>query len=410
MNSLSRSERALLFSLLAAATMLLLVGCGADGGGRAFAGTIDTLPGGRVVVANPAKGLWSEADAWVVTEEVRIGRVDGDGPDVFGAIRLLEVDEAGRFYVFERQAKELRVFDAEGNYVRTVGRAGGGPGEFNQVIGMDWSPDGNLWMVDPQNNRISVFDTSGTFIESHRTLGGFVISPWAGGFDDLGRFYNYGFDRDADGFGFVLVRFDRNLEPLDTIAIPRWDGEDNFFELQSENGRVRAGVRHSPGISWQFVRRTPHMWIARTGEYRFIQQTLDGDTVRTVSREFDPLPVTGEDIDSAVAGLEWFTRQGGKIDRSRFPSVKPAVQRFYVDDVGRLFVAPVTTAEEDGSILDVFDADGRYLGRVDVPFELGSYPRTIFRAGKIYAVTSDEFDVPFVVRARFGPRGLVGGS
>ena len=57
MNSLSRTERALLFFTLAAATTLLLVGCGADGGGRAFTGTIDALPDGRGVVSNPATGM-----------------------------------------------------------------------------------------------------------------------------------------------------------------------------------------------------------------------------------------------------------------------------------------------------------------------------------------------------------------
>jgi hypothetical protein len=419
MNSLSRTERALFFFILAAATMLPLVGCGADGGGLVFAGSIDTLPDGRVVVSNPATGMWGEGEAWEVTEEIRIGRVDGDGPDMFGSVGLLEVDVAGRFYVFERQAQELRVFDTDGSHVRTVGRKGGGPGEFNQVIGMDWSPDGNLWMVDPQNNRISVFDTAGAYVKGHRTIGGYVISPWPGGFDDQGRFYNYGVDPDAEGFGMVLVRFDENLEPVDTIAIPRWDGEENFFELRSERGWMRAGVPYSPSISWQFVRRTPYMWIARTGDYQIYQQTMDGDTVRAISRAFDPLPVTGEDLDSAIAGLEWFVSQGGKIEHSKFPSVKPALRRFYVDDVGRLYVIPVTTEERNGRVLDVFDVEGRYLGRLDLPFKLSSYPRAVIRGGMMYAVTIDEFDVPFVVRARLGSpstvergraRELVGGG
>ncbi len=405
MNSLSRAERILFLAMLLAAATLLLVGC-ADGGGAAvFAGAVDTLPDGRIVVSNPATGMWGEGDEWDVTEEVRIGQVDGDGPDVFGSIGLLEIDEAGRFYVFERQAQELRVFDAEGNYVRTVGRKGSGPGEFSQVIGMDWAPDGTLWMVDPNNNRISVIDTAGTYVTSHRMLGGFVISPWPGGFDDRGRFYNYGVDPGAsDGFGLVLVRYEENLEPADTIQVPRRTGEGNFFELRDQRGRmrIRAGVPFSAGVTWQFVRRTPYIWFALTGEYRIYQRTIDGDTVRVISRDFDPLPVTGEDIDSAIVGLEWFTRQGGKIDRSKFPDTKPAIRRFSVDDVGRLFVVPVTSTELRDRVLDVFDEEGRYLGRLDLPFRLNSYPRPIFRHGMIYGVTLDEFEVPFVVRARLG--------
>jgi len=95
MNSLSRAQRMLFLALLLAATTLLLVGCAEGGGAAVFAGAVDTLRDGRIVVSNPATGMWAEGDEWDVTEEVRIGQVDGDGPDMFGSIGLLEVDEAG---------------------------------------------------------------------------------------------------------------------------------------------------------------------------------------------------------------------------------------------------------------------------------------------------------------------------
>lgn len=97
MNSLSRAERILFLAMLLAAATLLLVGCAEAGGAAVFAGAVDTLPDGRIVVSNPAMGMWGEGDEWDVTEEVRIGQVDGDGPDVFGSIGLLEVDEEGRY-------------------------------------------------------------------------------------------------------------------------------------------------------------------------------------------------------------------------------------------------------------------------------------------------------------------------
>ena len=61
-------------------------------------------------------------------------------------------------------------------------------------------------------------------------------------------------------------------------------------------------------------------------------------------------------------------------------------------------------------VLDVFDEEGRYLGRFDLPFKLDSYPRPIFRHGMIYGITLDEFDVPFVVRARLGHVRRQGGK
>ena len=47
-----------------------------------------------------------------------------------------------------------------------------------------------------------------------------------------------------------------------------------------------------------------------------------------------------------------------------------------------------------GRVLDVFDAEGRYLGRLELPFTLRSYPTPIFRNGKLYATTTDELEVP----------------
>ena len=226
MNSLSRSERAILMIGLAAASTLLLLGCGVDSTATAgFLGTIDTLESGRIVVSNPAVGMWPQGSEWKVVEEIRIGRFDGTGPEVFGSVGVLEVDAGGRLYVFESQAQELRVFDVDGSHVRTIGGRGGGPGEFAQVMGMAWAPDGNLWVVDPGNSRISVLDTAGTYPDSHRTIGGFVVFPWRGGFDDRGAFLTYGFDQSStDGFGLTLVRYDQDMELVDTIPLPTRTG------------------------------------------------------------------------------------------------------------------------------------------------------------------------------------------
>ncbi len=95
-----------------------------------------------------------------------------------------------------------------------------------------------------------------------------------------------------------------------------------------------------------------------------------------------------------------FIEAGGKVDRSKFPEVKPAIERFYVDDRGRLWVLPVARRGFEGRRFDVFDAHGRYLGPVELPFPLYTSVPPVFRDGRLYAVTRDELDVPYVVRAR----------
>ena len=41
--------------------------------------------------------------------------------------------ELGRLWIGDSQGKDVRVFDADGQFVRAVGQPGEGPGEFGSV-------------------------------------------------------------------------------------------------------------------------------------------------------------------------------------------------------------------------------------------------------------------------------------
>lgn len=72
---------------IACAVAAALAACGGEGdlpGG--WTGTITTLPSGAVVVSNPDRGMWPAAEAWMLTEDLRIGRPEGEGPDVLWGI------------------------------------------------------------------------------------------------------------------------------------------------------------------------------------------------------------------------------------------------------------------------------------------------------------------------------------
>ncbi len=373
-----------------------------DAGSRVeteWTGSVDTLSNGRIVVNNPAEGTWDSSTAWSVEIQFRIGSLEGSGADLFGRISALEVDESGRIYVLESQAHELRVFDASGRHVRTVGREGSGPGEFRSPAGMAWSPEGNLWIVDPENIRISVFDTTGVFLTSYRTRGGYTTSPWQGGFDPSGFFHHSGYDLVGDQeIRNWLVRFDSLLNPIDTIVIPRVDVHENFFEVRTGGSVYRAGIPYSPMIRWRFS-PAGQLWFTNTADYTIYQRTMSGDTVKIVSCEFERQPVTEADVDGVMAGLENFVRRGGRVDRSRIPRLRPSLVNFWVDDLGNLWVLPMRGDVSGGYRADVFDSDGLFLGAVRLPMWLVNHPPSIIRGDRIYSVIPGEFDVPYVVVA-----------
>lgn len=370
-----------------------------------WAGTVDTLPTGQVLVRNPATALWPAGAEWRVREELRIGTVEGDGPDLFGRVGGLAVDAAGRTYVLEMQAQEIRVFDSAGGHVRTIGRRGGGPGELNQAVFMQFGPDRNLWVVDPQNNRVSVFDTAGTYLQGHGMPGGFVIFPWPGGFDVQGRYYAPVPRPTTGEFRMALARFDAAMRPLDTVDVPTDPVRRERFELRRGNSGWSATVPFTPGFSWQ-LSPAGTFWGMFTGEYRLFELSPAGDTLRTITRAFEPLPVTDADMEAARARLAWFVREGGQVDWSKIPGTKPATVDFVVDAAGYAWVTPVT-ADDEGPVLDVFDPDGRYLGRVALPGRL--FGRPLVLGDRMYAVVQNELEVPFVVRWRIEKPTDVGG-
>ena len=387
---------------LATTFPLVLTACGpGSDAAPGWFGTVDTLPSGEIVVHNADEPLWTPEQAWRVVEDLRIGEAMSEGPDLFGSIYSFDVDAWGRIFVLDEQAQEVRIFDAGGDFVRTVGRKGEGPGEFTQAGSVDLSRNGEIWVMGLGQGRVSIFDTAGTFLRQERTDGGFVVRPYPGGFDPMGR-YNVLI---PTGGMRLMARFDQSYNLIDTIALPEDLVEGEYFEYVSEEGSstMRAGVPFQEYMTWRFS-PTGTVWTLLTGRYRLTEMTIDGRVLRTITKDHEAIPVTDEEREQAVERLEWFTSQGGRIDRSKFPGSKPSTVSFFIDDERNLWVERrVAAADEDdqGRLFDIFDGEGRYLGMVRLPFELHySIPAPIVREGMLYGATYDEIGVLYVVRGR----------
>lgn len=328
-------------------------------------------------------------------EELRLGSADEGGPELFGSIADFLVDDDGRIHVLDRQEKEIRVFDADGAHVRTYARSGAGPGELRDPIGLAARND-RVWVVDPGNARYAVFDTSGAFVETVRRRVGSYSVPWRGGFDEDGRLWEVSSISGENGSRRAILRLDEEWAPRDTFFLP--DVEEEAFVLERGRSRMSAGVPFAPSLFFGIAPSGRHLWVGYSAEYRFAKTTLEGDTLLVVEREHDPVPVTGEDRERELERLEWFTRQGGKVDRGRIPDTKPAFGWSFATPDGGVWVGqePDSYPVVD-SRFDVFDSEGRYLGRIDSP--LLPWP-PLFRGDRVYGIDRDTLGVTYVVRAR----------
>lgn len=92
--------------------------------------------------------------------------------------RDVVVDAQGQVYVADTGNKRIRVYTADGQFVRDIGSGGSAPGQLDEPSGLALHPDGRLFVADYWNRRISVFNTDGTFMYS------FAVRGW---YDEQGN-------------------------------------------------------------------------------------------------------------------------------------------------------------------------------------------------------------------------------
>jgi sugar lactone lactonase YvrE len=76
----------------------------------------------------------------------------------------LALDSKGNLYVGDTGGFHVLVFDANGNYLRTVGEFGDGPGQFARLKGVAVDRADRLYAVDAMSQVIQVFDDQGRLL------------------------------------------------------------------------------------------------------------------------------------------------------------------------------------------------------------------------------------------------------
>lgn len=95
-------------------------------------------------------------------------------PGDFAKPSGLAVDTEGNLYVADTLNNRIEVFDADGKFVRTFGKAGDGPGYFARPKGVAVDGDGNIWVADGVQDRVQVFNQEAQLLIS---FGGHGLLP-----------------------------------------------------------------------------------------------------------------------------------------------------------------------------------------------------------------------------------------
>jgi len=146
-------------------------GCGSDIGGAAGGGAVIRTDSAGVQIAKIPAALLDHLPEWslAAVPEMTIGRVEGEAAyllgEILGATRL----ETGETVVLDAQAKELRVFDAAGTYLRTFGREGDGPGEFRYPSLVRALDGPRFAAYDRRHFAVTIWDVRSGLVSTERT-------------------------------------------------------------------------------------------------------------------------------------------------------------------------------------------------------------------------------------------------
>ncbi len=392
---------------------VLAVACAGERGPPELTVNRTPLPGGGTRVHYPSL----PASVTSVDADLRIGTIEGDPNLTFGDVRGIDADADGAIYVLDYLARDIRAFGPDGVWRRTLARGGEGPGEIARANGLLLVGDSLLWVQDHGTMNTLALRLDGTEVARVPMpvlAYGYV---WEGTVDDAGRIWKpwHQSDRQPGSVpedGLVegtsrtwLVSFDPRTQQRDSVFI----GSVAYRTQITNFGR---STRHVP-IPFEprqhvVVDPAGGFWVAGNTAYEIVRLDAGGDTTLSISADVPPPPVTEADREAFRELLSGSPGGLRGIDAALAvaPEVRQVIEGLAVDDEGRLWVRRAGDAERPERRYDVFGRNGSFVMSVLLTFPTSSYLPIRVRHGSLYALSTDELDVPYVVRARVPGSGV----
>lgn len=333
-----------------------------------------------------------------------IGVAEGEEPYMFGRISGITLDERGRVYVSDRQAHEVRVFDAEGTFLFAIGGQGEGPGELNRPCCPAFGPNEHLWVRDVRNLRLNRYEVGAEDAEPSGQIQMAVFQLVRNApitFDEYGHLVSFGHIRKSDRT-FPWVRRHRTLEDstVHTQPLPEVpDGRIVMYETESTMTNQPFGAypqhAHAPGGEWAF---------SIADRYEVARYNAQGDTLHVIERSFSGAKLSADERERAEGVLEGIAERGGTSVADLpfgIPERKPPIRDLFFDSDGRLWVQRSVPDSMEVAEADVYDQSGKLVHVVRWPDGIGLSQGAIRDSVAYGHRFGSEDSVPQVVRLRY---------
>jgi len=354
---------------------------------------------GVLHVTNPDEPL--RPNIRIVFEELfRIGDDEQAGDEyLLSYIGGIATGTDHRTYVQLIGEDIIKAYDAEGHYLRTIGRPGQGPGELSFAQGISFGPDGNLWVPSRTSIRIVIFTPEGEFVKNipFGVMPPMNILTTADGFMGLHTETRYlgGTTLEMD---FLLRRFDASGDTLNTLS--KSTVEIDYLDMQMGKFVEFAPLftQDHEGRVWQCR--------ARSDVYRLNVWNTDGTLSMVVEKDVPVMRKTEEEIEEEREIVLGIMEQmvGGQMPEGTDFDYQPDSNRAflgypYCDPEGLVWVQVGLPNSFDGNQFDLYDERGRFLQRIVIEgVKIPAYLQ--FVDDRLYVAETDPEGVPQIIAYR----------
>jgi hypothetical protein len=353
-------ERMALLTLLAAAA------CTSERRASGF----EVRDSAGVRIAESGAPVWTSRDAWQVeaSPAADIGATQGDSTAELSDVTGIERLSDGRIVIGNGDTHDLRFYDSTGHFLRRVGGAGAGPGEFRSLGRLFLLPGDTIVVSDVQLRRLTVFDSAGRLVRTSQLAAGTQGNPMVlltdrtflarPGF--LIQHGQSGVRRDSAW----IIRYDLQGALLDTVG--RFIAGENF--VYSE-GKQSLGGPLPYGKDSYYAARKGGFYFGSGDAPEVHAYDAHGRMTAIVRFHRPPAAITDAHIaqlrlpDDSASAL--WNRVLASLD---FPKQFPAYAGMLRDANANLWLKDFGwPPDETAEIWQVFDANSRWLGALDMP-------------------------------------------
>ena len=357
---------------------LVLGGCDSATGSP---GTVHTDSAG-IAIATALEPLWGPGEGWTVSAEplVEIGAATGAREylldNVVGAARLSN----GDVVLGEWMSGELRRYDRTGTFTWRAAGRGEGPGEHALLRYVSAVAGDSVVTWDSGLRRAQVFGPDGRTARSMR-----VDAPWPGfllrnAIGLSGRDLVVTLADETGGTPDGVVRWPHlriatvSLEDAAVTAVTDVPGGEQVIASQG-----RLSMAYTFGKGPKFAVTGDRLALVDTEVFSIRSISLADATTAAILRRSEPIrEVTSADVDAYIEWMIARNMSGGRTREDLEPyipgwredpmaSTLPVLQSIHLDPAGNLWVEPYSPHGAEVPPLDVYTADGDWLGSVAVP-------------------------------------------